>query len=91
MGDSTALWVAQSVGKEIRVVDFMENHGVGLESYVHWLRERGWEKAEQLLPHDVEVRELGTGKSRKEVLLEAGLNVTVVPKLSIDDGIQAVR
>jgi hypothetical protein len=39
----------------------------------------------------VVVRELGTGKSRKEVLEAAGLEITVVPKLSVQDGIQAVR
>jgi hypothetical protein len=43
------------------------------------------------LPHDVEVRELGTGKSRKEVLEGLGIKVTVCPNIPIADGIQAVR
>jgi len=55
------------------------------------LRENNWHIADQYLPHDVEVRELGTGKSRLEMLQGAGLNVTVLPRLSVDDGIQAVR
>lgn len=91
MGDSTALWVAQNVGQETRLMDYVENHGQGLDWYVNWLKDNNWHKAEQLLPHDVEVRELGTGKSRLEVLREAGLNVRVLPRLSVDDGIQAVR
>lgn len=91
MSDSTAIWVAQIVGKEIRLVDCVENAGVGLDWYVQWLRENRWHAAEQILPHDVEVRELGTGKSRKEMLMEAGLQITVAPRLSRDDGIQAVR
>lgn len=91
MGDSTVLFVAQTVGQEIRIIDFVENHGQGLDWYVNWLKENNWHKAEQLLPHDVEVRELGTGKSRLEVLKEAGLDVRVLPRLSVDDGIQAVR
>lgn len=91
MGDSTALWVAQMVGKEVRLIDCVENHGVGLDWYVNWLRDNKYEDWEQILPHDVEVRELGTGKSRKEVLQEAGLSITVAPRLSIADGIQAVR
>jgi hypothetical protein len=64
---------------------------VGLDWYVRELRERDWFKAQHLLPHDVQVRELGTGRSRLEVLQEAGLDCTVVPRLGIDDGIQAVR
>jgi hypothetical protein len=91
MSDSTAIWVAQVVGKEIRLVDFYENHSQGLDTYVQWLRDNGWSDAVQLLPHDVVVRELGTGKSRQEMLEQAGLEITVVKKLPIADGIQAVR
>ena len=91
MGDSTALWVAQNAGQEVRLMDYVENHGQGLDWYVNWLKDNKWETAEQLLPHDVAVRELGTGKSRLEVLRESGLNVKVLPRLSVDDGIQSVR
>ena len=91
MSDSTAIWVAQVVGKEIRLVDFYENHSQGLDTYVQWLRDNGWSDAVQLLPHDVVVRELGTGKSRQEMLEQAGLEITVVKKLPVADGIQAVR
>jgi hypothetical protein len=91
ISDSTAIWVAQIVGKEIRLVDFYENHSQGLDTYVSWLRDNGWSDAIQLLPHDVVVRELGTGKSRQEMLEEAGLEITVVKKLPVADGIQAVR
>ena len=43
------------------------------------------------MPHDVQVRELGSGRSRLEVLQEAGLNIKIAQKMSVDDGIQAVR
>ena len=91
MGDSTCLWICQIAGKEVRLIDCIENHGVGLDWYVSWLRENKYEGFAQILPHDVEVRELGTGRSRKEVLQEAGLEITVAPRLSVADGIQAVR
>jgi phage terminase large subunit len=91
MGDSTAIWVAQVVGKEVRLLDCVENHGQALDWYVNWLRDNKYEGFTHILPHDVQVRELGTGKSRKEVLEEAGLSITVAPRLSVADGIQAVR
>ena len=91
MSDSTSIWVAQVVNKEIRLIDFTENHGVGLDYYVNWLREHDYMYATHILPHDVAVRELGTGKSRKEMLEDAGLNITVATKLSVMDGIQAAR
>jgi len=91
MSDSTSIWVAQIASKEVRIIDYHENHGVGLDHYVEWLRDNGYAHATQILPHDVQVRELGTGKSRKEMLEEAGLEITVAPRLSVADGIQAVR
>lgn len=91
VSDSTCIWVAQIVGKEIQLIDAHENHGVGLDYYVSWLRDKGYDKAQHILPHDVRVREMSTGKSRQEVLMEAGLEVTIAPSLSVADGIQAVR
>ena len=91
MGDSTAIWVAQMTGQEVRIMDYVENHGQGLDWYVNWIKDNGWTNASHKLPHDVSVRELGTGKSRLEMLQGAGLNVDVLPRLSVDDGIQSVR
>ena len=91
MGDSTAIWVAQITGQEVRILDYVENHGQGLDWYVNWIRDNGWTNATHKLPHDVSVRELGTGKSRLEMLQGAGLSVDVLPRLSVDDGIQSVR
>jgi hypothetical protein len=55
------------------------------------LQERDYVWGNHYLPHDVEVRELGTGKSRKEVLAGLGINATVCPNIPLADGIQAVR
>ena len=43
------------------------------------------------LPHDANVREIGTGVSRLETAQSLGLRTSIVPKLSIEDGINAVR
>ena len=91
VGDSTSIWVVQLHGAEIRLLDYYENHGQGLAHYVEWLRDNDYFDYEHILPHDVVVRELTSGKSRKEVLEESGMDITVAPKLSIDDGIQEVR
>lgn len=91
MGDSTSIWVAQLVGSEVRLLDYYENHGVGLDHYVKWIKDNDYTKAEHILPHDVRVRELGTGKSRLEMLEESGLEVKIAPRMGLDDGIQVVR
>jgi phage terminase large subunit len=91
IGDATSIWFIQVHGFEVRVIDFYEASGVGLDHYVKVIKEKPYIYGQHILPHDVEVKELGTGKSRKEVLRSLGLSVDVAPKLSIEDGIQAVR
>lgn len=92
IGDSTAIWFAQFVGQEIHLIDYYENSGVGLDHYAKILHEKGYHYEAHILPHDVRVKELGTGKSRLETLDSLGIyNIEIAPRLSIDDGIQATR
>jgi len=92
IGDSTAIWFAQFYGQEIRIIDYHENSGVGLDAYAKALSEKPYHYEQHILPHDVRVKELGTGKSRLETLEALGIrDVEIAPKLSVDDGIQAAR
>ena len=92
IGDSTAIFFAQYVGQEIRIIDYYESSGVGLDHYAKVLSEKGYHYVEHILPHDVRVKELGTGKSRIETLDALGISdITIAPKLAVDDGIQAAR
>ncbi len=92
VGDSTAIWFAQFVGRERRIIDYYEASGAGLDHYVKVLQGRGYLYGRHILPHDARVRELGTGKSRIETLASLGVhNVDICPDLFLDDGIQAVR
>lgn len=92
LDDATAIWFAQYVGKEIHIIDYYEASGNALDHYVSILREKGYNYEQHILPHDVKVKELGTGKSRLEVLSNMGLNnIKVCPMLGIEDGIQQVR
>ena len=92
IGDSTSIWFAQYVGQEIRVIDYYENSGVGLDHYAKELSSKNYHYMDHILPHDVQVKELGTGKSRLEILHNLGIqDVTIAPKLGIEDGIQSAR
>lgn len=90
--DCTSLWFAQIIGREWRIIDFYEASGTGLDHYVKVLKEKPYVYGGQLLPHDAEVKELGTGLSRVETLTSLGLrNIQIVKRQSVEDGIQAVR
>lgn len=91
IGDSTAVWFAQRVGREVHVIDYLEESGKGLEWYARELRGRPYTYAPLVLPHDGRARELGTGKSRQETLEGLGFATTICERLPAEDGRQAVR
>lgn len=89
--DAMAIWFIQQVGQEIHFIDYVEDSGEGLQHYAKLLQSKSYVYGNHYGPHDIEVRELGTGKSRKEVAASLGISFTVAPKLEVADGIQAVR
>lgn len=95
IGDSTAIWFAQYVGKEVHLINYYENSGEGLAHYVRILddyrRETGCVYDLAVAPHDIQARELTTGTTRLETARRLGLSFRVAPKLSLESGIEAVR
>lgn len=92
MSDTTSIIFAQFVGKEIRIIDHLEESGNGLTYYAKALADRGYVYTQHILPHDARVRELGTGLSRIDTMRNLGMqNITICPNIPIEDGIQAVR
>lgn len=91
IGDATAIWFVQQLGREVRWIDFIENSGVGLAWYANELRSRPYAYGEHILPHDAQVRELGSGESRVETLRALGINPRVVPVQRKEDSINGMR
>jgi hypothetical protein len=91
--DSTAIWCLQITNTgEWRLIDYIEDSGAALDHYVHMLRERGYRYHMHILPHDAEVRDLGSGRSRRETLHGMGVMPSrVLNAASVADGINAVR
>lgn len=92
MGDSTAIWFSQtSPGGEVRLIDYYEASGEGLAHYAKVLEARGYVYGRHVAPHDIRVRELGTGRSRLEIAGGLGIRFDIAPALAVEDGIEAVR
>tara|TARA_R110000824_G_scaffold36098_2_gene112463 strand:- start:7340 stop:8677 length:1338 start_codon:yes stop_codon:yes gene_type:complete len=93
IADSTAVWFGQKMQGEafIRIIDYYESSGEGLHHYIAELKNRPYIYGKHYFPHDVMVRELGSGNSRYEMLMALGIRPTVIPKLTVQDGIEAVR
>jgi hypothetical protein len=96
MDDMTSIWFTQDAGREIHVIDYYENADHGFEHYRDMLdrrkKERGYRYGRHIGPHDLSVRELGTGRSRLDAARSLGLNFEAAPRVrKKEDGISAVR
>ena len=91
VSDSTAIWYYQQVGREIRVIDYYEASGYGLDHYAGVLDKRGYLYGTHFAPHDIQVRELGTGKSRWDIAKGLGITFKTLPADSVQDGISTAR
>ena len=93
MNDMMTIWFFQHIGNEYRFINYYENNGEGLQHYADYCARLGYVYEEHNFPHDGNVRDLGTGKMRRETAQQLGIypiNVIPVTK-SINDDIQALR
>lgn len=92
VGDATAIWFTQSLRSgEVRLIDYYEASGEGLPHYAKVLKGKGYLYGEHWAPHDIQVRELASGRSRLEAAQTLGINFNVVPNVPLEDGIHAAR
>ena len=92
IGDAMAIWFCQRVGKELRFIDYYETSGEGMAYYAKLLKEKPYTYDRHYMPHDANTKEIGTGKTRRDVAEALGIKpIDVVPRGDVDDGINAVR
>lgn len=77
--DACAIWIAQFVGREVRVLDYYEASGQPLAAHVEWLRQRRYASALCVLPHDGSTNDRVHDVSFESALRNAGFDVEVIP------------
>lgn len=79
--DAFAIWAAQFIGLEIRVLNYYEAQGQPLAAHLNWMREQGYtpDKAQIWLPHDGSTQDKVHDVSYESALKAAGYTVTVIP------------
>ena len=93
MRDAFACWFLQEhfAGGQIRAIDYREYTGKGLPQVKREVDALGYVITRWIAPHDIEVRELGTGRSRIEVSRSLGMDFDKATQMSLADGIEATR
>ena len=91
--DDTAIWWYQVVGGEVRVIDFFAVSGADIRTIAEVVVNKGYNYGKHYLPHDARAKSLQTGRSIVEQLADhLGIaNLSVVPNIGVQDGIQAIR
>jgi phage terminase large subunit len=77
--DAMAIWIVQFIGREIRVLDYIEGVGQALAYYVTEMRKRGYENAVCVLPHDGVETSAISGKKYSAHWEDAGFEVELIP------------
>ena len=76
--DATAIWIAQFIGSQIRVLDYYEAVGQPLSAHLAWLRSKGYASALCVLPHDGERADHLTADKFADHIQSAGFRTQTV-------------
>lgn len=92
VGDATAIWFTQSLKTgEVRIVDYYESAGEGLPHYASVLTRKGYNYGKHWAPHDIQVKEFASGRSRLEAAASLGIRFQITGNVPLEDGIHAAR
>lgn len=89
--DQTAIWFAQRVAMQYRVLDYLCDSMHDITYYLKECQSRAYSYGVFHLPHDAKAKQLGSKRSIEEVVRQHGYSVSVTKRLSVPDGINAAR
>ena len=94
-GPNMAAWFSQWVGREVRVIDYLEGDeeaaSEGWPWYIRKLKEKDYTYGKVILPHDARTRQRATGKGDEETLIAAKFKTTVVPRMDPGERVKLVQ
>lgn len=89
--DCTSILFVQKAGYEFHFIDSYQNRHEKLSHYLQIMQQKGYVYDKIWLPHDSKKHELISGKTAQQIVEAAGFKVAVIPRLKVEDGINAVR
>lgn len=89
--DMTSIIFFQLAGGAINIIDCYEEPKQDLSHFAKLLKEKPYLYGKHYFPHDMRIKEWGTGMSRIEKARQLGIEVSFAPEMSLEDGIECVR
>ena len=93
IGEHLAVWVAQAIGPRVNILRFFQGRGSdSIVELAKTLKEWPYTYSTHVWPHDAETKDIGTGRSRRDMAESLGIRpIDVQAKASVHDGIVAVK
>lgn len=91
IADAMAIGFFQIVGQEVHMIDYYEGSSQAFDKYVKIVKDKEYVYGRHFAPHDINQRELMSGKTRLDTARSLGINFEVVPSLSVESGIDHAR
>jgi len=91
--DATSIWFFQEtdIGGPINVIDYREKNNVSLIEWCKLINEQPYSYGTHVAPHDIERRQYSDAQKYSDIASEHGIDFELSPKLSIKEGIDAVK
>ena len=81
----------QKPSKQWHLIDLLESPIGGLAKNIEILRAKGYFYGGHFAPHDIESFEWAEGDSRKNIATRMGIDFITLPKMKVEDGINATK
>ncbi|MCI4437415.1 MAG: hypothetical protein JHC33_11470 [Ignisphaera sp.] len=91
MNDRMCINFTQIIQGVPKVIGEYDNNGQSIEFYVEIMSKLPYNIDWAILPHDANVKELSTGRTRLEEFRRLGVRCKLLPKFSLQEGINAAR
>lgn len=89
--DAMAVIFTQTVGIEIRIIDYFGQSREGLPYFAKMLDTKPYKYRNHYAPHDIAVKEIGVGQTRFDTAAKLGLHFIPLKPMDFLDSIEAVK
>ena len=91
LNDACVIWYTQLMGAQWRLIDVDVYRNTGLAEIIRDVKRKPYQYGNHAFPHDLRVRDIGSGQSRERLVMDLKLYPTICPNHKVHDGIDAVR
>lgn len=89
IGKKLVVGFYQKFGPEVRMIDFeYGDDGDGLPQMINRVERKNYIYGQHFAPHDVNAKEIATGKTRYDTAKNLGIEFSVVPEIPVEMGIE---